>query len=107
MMTRISNFGAKHTPDSCEELLYNDIHESSIDYIFVLNKQKAPSKLKLINEQELPYDITFDDRLPKTFFELYKEKSRAKFFSPIYELGTKCEPRRSKKLIESVLMVNK
>lgn len=81
--------------------------ESSIDYIFILNKQKVPDALKPINIQELSYSITFDDRLPETFLEPYKGKSRIKVASPIYELGTKCDPRKSKELIESVLMDNK
>lgn len=85
----------------------HNLLESSIDYIFILNKLKVPDALNPINSQELPHGITFDDRLPETFLELYKGKSRVKFSAPIYELGTKCEPKKSKKLIESVLMDNK
>jgi hypothetical protein len=85
----------------------HNLLESSIDYIFILNKQKVPDALKPINTQELSHSITFDDRLPEAFLEPYKGKSRIKVSSPIYELGTKCEPRKSKELIESVLMDNK
>jgi hypothetical protein len=86
-----------------KQRLTHDRTEHPVDYVFLLNKEHRPNYLIQKKEQKIPYEIAFDDSLPDNFFELYKEKPPVTFSCPVYEVGTKNEPIKSKELIESVI----
>ena len=101
IMRRVSNIGTKN---NSSERLNDDITEHSIDYVFLLNNQKDPSSLQEINQRTISHEMAFDDRLPASFFMDYAKKPLIIFSCPVYELGTKSDPRRSKEIIESIII---
>lgn len=99
IMKRVSNASIEYP----KPRLTHDRTEHPVDYVFLLNKEHQPNYLIQKKEQKIPYKIAFDDSLPDNFFELYKEKPPVTFSCPVYEVGTKNEPIKSKELIESVI----
>jgi len=99
IMKRVSNTSIEYP----KPRLTHDRTEHPVDYVFLLNKEHQPNYLIQKKEQKIPYEIAFDNSLPDNFFELYKEKPPVTFSCPVYEVGTKNEPIKSKELIESVI----
>jgi hypothetical protein len=71
-----------------------------IDYIFLLDSQKNSDYSRLINQRIIPHELTFDDRLPESFFLYYSKKPPVPVSCPVFEIGTKSQPRISKEIIE-------
>jgi|SRR3972149_380050 len=101
IMTRVSKIGTKHLlKNNSIERLHDDIKEHKIDYIFLLDNQKNPDYSKSINQRTIPHELTFDDRLPESFFPYYSKKAPVHVSCPVFEIGTKSQPGKSKEIIE-------
>ena len=104
IMRRVSNIGTKLSiKNNSIERLHDDIKEHVIDYIFLLDSQKNPDYSRLINQRIIPHELTFDDRLPESFFLYYSKKPPVRVSCPVFEIGTKGEPRISKEIIEAIV----
>jgi len=104
IMRRVSNIGTKLSlTNNSIERLHDDIEEHMIDYIFLLDNQKHPDYSKSINQRTIPHELTFDDRLPESFFLCYSKKPPVPVSCPVFEIGTKSQPSVSKEMIEAIV----
>src|SRR4030042_324443 len=67
--------------------------------IVLLDSEKNPDYSKLINQRIIPHELTFDDRLPESFFLYYSKKPPVPVSCTVFEIGPKGEPRISKEII--------
>lgn len=105
-MRRVSRDGIKTTTYSGRksfQRLEDNNNSSSLDYVFILDKDQGPEHKIEIDPVSIPREKIFDDRFPSSFFEMFQTKEPIKFNSRVFYLGTKSNPEISKKIIEKII----
>ena len=95
--------GKKDLKSEYMDWLEDDNYQSPLHYVFVLNNQFDPDHVVELQPQDIKPETTFDDKLHPSLLEEYKKRIPIPFEVPIYEIGTKREPAKTKKVIQSIV----
>jgi hypothetical protein len=102
-MVRVSRYGAQIQPDGrTVRLTETEPARARVDYIFVLDRQADPSRVRRLQPEDISPEDTFDDALHPGLFSRYAGK-RVCPNVPAYRIGTRRAPGETRKTIENIL----